>query len=345
MGIVLVSFTPIDAPGGVPRWNRDFVRGFPGARHYSWWDVLPHVGGRDDPAVPEWDKARVLAQYLIWSGKVRAGDVVIGDGFWTDGFFGPTSPVPPENVISVCHGIWSHLTKEDVDAGKSPEFPDHHRVQVSHRQHVLRMGGRLVAVSDFIAHQMREQWGFTSHVINNGVDLDEWRPLTADEPVPSPYIVHGATTLNKGSDHISLLRSSVDVPVLSLDEASHSFSVSKGAALRGATLVVQPSAYEGNSYFILEALASGVPIVAYRVGLLFSLSDRLRASGLNPCVGCTIDRKLRSPQETVKVARFVLSSVLRDRSPYAPRQAAQLFSVERFHEEWRKFLDATPASR
>jgi len=345
MGIVLVSFTPLDAPGGVPRWNRDFILGVPEARHYSWWDVLPHVGGVDIPGVPEWDKARVLAQYLTWSGKVRADDIIVGDGFWTEGFLGATSPVRPENVISVCHGIWSHLTKEDVEAGKSPEFPEHHRVQVAHRRRVLDTGARLVAVSDFIADQMREQWGFSSVVINNGVDLDEWRPPLPDEQPKTPYIAHGATTLNKGSDHIDLLRRSVDVPVWSLDEAAQHFGVAKNVALRNATLVVQPSAYEGNSYFILESLASDVPVVAYRVGLLHSLSARLRSEGLNPCVGCTIDRRRRSPQETVKVAKFVLDSVLRDKSCYTPREAAELFSVDNFRRDWRNLIDAFSQGR
>src|SRR5260370_15970003 len=130
--IVLISYTPLDSGGGVPRWNRDVISEVPGARHYWWWDALPAVGGQD-MNISEWDKAKVLARYLLWSKKIGPNDIVIADGFWADGY-------DPKLTICVRHGIWSHLTKEMADAGIQPEFPQHHAVPVDFTPRFLAAG-------------------------------------------------------------------------------------------------------------------------------------------------------------------------------------------------------------
>lgn len=331
MSIVLISYTPLDAGGGVPRWNRDFVSCFPGTKHYSWSDVPGH----DAHAAgnwPEWDRARILARYLLQSKKVTSNDIVIADGFWADGYF-------PDRTVCVRHGIWSHLTKEMADAGMQPEFPAHHAVQVDFTRRHLANGGKIVAVSDFIARQCKLQWGFEMGVINNAIDLEKFRPADKRVSRKRPIIIHGVTTANKGIDHIDLVRQSMPFAnVLLLDEAAKHLGLGKYEALAQADLVVQPSAYEGNSYFILETLACNVPLVAYNVGLLNSLSEICQREKVRHVVGCIIDRKLYSPQETAKVSRFILDSVIRDRTQYNPREVAELFSIQRFGTEWRSFL-------
>lgn len=331
--IVLISYTPLDAPGGVPRWNRDFVSGFPGAKHYSWWDFLKDQRASDSN-IPEWEKAKLLNRWLTFTSRIWKHHTIIADGFW-----GEDLSERGYNVISVAHGIWSHLTKEMADAGMQPEFPAHHAVQVRHRTNHLKRGGRIVAVSDFISRQMKLQWGFESHVINNAIDLDKFRPAKDRFPRARPLIIHGVTTANKGFDHVRAVESTVDADVLLLDQAAEKLGIEKYAALAQADLVVQPSAYEGNSYFVLETLASGVPIVAYNVGLLNALSEICDRNGIECCVGAIIARSLRSPEETAKVTKFILSSVMRPHSTYNPRQVAELFSVQKFHEEWRKYLE------
>jgi glycosyltransferase involved in cell wall biosynthesis len=330
--IVLISYTPKDAGGGVPRWNRDFIRGFPGTVHYSWTDFLKDQAPITPPDMPEWDKAKILNAWLKWAKLVTKDDIIIADGFWgtnLDGF----------NVISVAHGIWSHLTKEDVDAGKTPEFPAHHAVQVEYRRRHLALGGKIVAVSDFISRQMKLQWNYDSEVINNAIDLEKFVPAKERVPRKGPLIIHGVTTGNKGFDHIETIGRMATCDVMVLDDAQRALGLAKYESLSQADLVVQPSAYEGNSYFVLETLACGVPIVAYNVGLLNSISEICHKKGLDCKIGCVIDRKYRSPQETLKVTKFILESVLRDRSQYNPREVAQLFSLQRFHEEWRDYLE------
>lgn len=333
--IVLLSFTPLDAGGGVPRWNRDFIAGFPGTKHYSYSDVPgAPLGGYS-----EWDAAYWLNRWLHTTRKITKDDIVISDGFW-----GEHLSELGYNVISVAHGIWSHLTKDDVVAGMQPDFPMHHAVQVKHRHDHLARGGKIVAVSDFISEQMKLQWGYDSHVINNAIDLEKFHPATADEwgswhDTDEPVIIHGVTTVNKGFDHIEAVKNAVSAEVMLLDEAAKKWEMDKYKALRLAHLVVQPSAYEGNSYFVLETLASDVPIVAYNVGLLNSISRIAKKNGIQACIGGVIDRKFRSPQETAKVTRFILDSVMRDRSVYNPREVAKLFSIQRFHDEWRTYLE------
>jgi len=331
--IILLSFTSLNAGGGVPRWNRDFVAGFPGTKHFSWDDVPKAPIG----ASSEWDAAFSLNMWLHLTKKVSKDDIIISDGFW-----GERLSDLGYNVISVAHGIWSHLTKEDVDAGKQPDFPQHHAVQVKHRKDHLARGGKIVAVSDFISNQMRLQWGFDSRVINNAIDLEKFKPPTSRVPLERPLVIHGVTNSNKGFDHIRAVEKALDgiADVMLLDDAAKKLGVDKYEALGHASLVVQPSAYEGNSYFVLETLACDVPIVAYNVGLLNSISKICTCEGEQMCcIGDVIDRKYRTPENTAKVAKFILQSVLRERSLYAPRKMASHFSIQRFHEEWRKYLE------
>lgn len=334
--IVLISFTSLNAGGGVPRWNRDFVSGFPGTKHFSWDDVPRAPVG----ALNEWDAAFTLNMWLHLNKKVSREDIIISDGFW-----GERLSDLGYNVISVAHGIWSHLTKDDVDAGKQPEFPTHNSIQVKHRRDHLARGGKIVAVSDFISDQMKLQWGFNSHVINNAVDLDKFKgspqKISHGKFFDGRIVIHGVTTANKGFDHIEAVKQALpDDKVLLLDEAAEFLKLPKYEALANADLVVQPSAYEGNSYFILETLACDVPIVAYNVGLLYRISEIARANGIQACLGGLIDRKYRSSQETAKVTKWILDSVSRDKSVYNPREVASLFSIQRFHEQWREYLES-----
>lgn len=323
MRYVLVSFTPAEWPGGVNRWNRDFMRMFPEFVHYSWWDVLKAYPNTPD-SLPEWEKAKVLSQYLLRTGRVSDGDVVIADSFWADGY-------DPAYTYCVRHGIWSHLTKEDVDAGKQPEFPQHHAVQVAHTRKHLAAGGKVVAVSDFIADQLKQQWGWDVHVINNAVDLDECKPIP-NGPLNKQYkIIHGSTTANKGLDHIEYLKEKLgdSVGIFSLDEAAEMMKCSKMEALATANLVVHPSAYEGNSMFVLESLACDVPVVSYDVGLMWlAKKERVHLAGV---IG---DRRQRSPQKTLEMVEEAMSQEHQLGIKISPRSWVSQFSLQNWKQEW-----------
>jgi glycosyltransferase involved in cell wall biosynthesis len=279
--------------------------------------------------LPEWEKARVLNNHLVSAKKLLPTDVVVADGFWAAGL---------EHMglaISHSHGIWSHLTKEDVDAGKPPDMPYHHAAQVSFRRRWTGLKKHITAVSDFIAYELDRQWGFAVDcVIDNGVDTDVFKPIERGVvlEVINPLIIHGVndrTNQNKGWDHIELLKQHFG-NVFSLDEASAYWpKLTKAEVLARADLVVHPSGYEGNSMFVAEAMACGVPVIGYDVGYLWSVRNVL---------GCVIDRTKRSPE-------FMLAAVEdASKNETAMRhwgeQAHQLAPTkESFVLNWRSYVE------
>lgn len=337
--IVTISYTGLDAPGGVPRWNRDLHSAFADAEikpvHYCWQDFAWHAG---DASIAEWDRARVLNGWLRSTGRITGKETVLVDGFWGLGL--EWHP----NVISVSHGNWSHTTHDDVLNGIPPEFPFHHQQQLDYRRRHLARGGKIVAVSDFIANQCKVQWGMDTDVINNGIDTEKFRPNPRVHGRGRRLIIHGTTTANKGFEHTEALKNSFPGDdVLLLDEAQKLFALEDKYDVLGlADLVVHPSAHEGNSYFVLETLACGVPILTYNVGLMWELW----MYGFEGRIGKIVDRRYRSPQTTVTEAYNLLSSPERLKwMRETTRQMATAYSIEKFREQWRDYIlryDETP---
>lgn len=339
--IVTISYTDLDAPGGVPRWNRDFHSSFVGAskekqiyqaEHFCW-DNFPITEFSVDH-IPEWEKAKLLNNYLLSRKWIRPNDIIVADGFWLSGL----EHLP--YTVSVCHGIWGHVTKADVDAGKQPDFPLHHAAQVAYRQKLWNQKKRMVAVSDFIADNMKDIWGWEVPVINTGIDLDLWRPHEDQHILP--VIVHGINdkgNINKGWDHIEAVKASMNIKarILSFDEfveqesrvLNRRSNIKKNEVLGIADLCLIPSAYEGNSLFCLEALACNVPIVSYNVGLPY------RAWNSDADIGVIIDRRNRFPLETVNAVIEALENI----NSYKPREWVSQFSIENFRTNWRSYIE------
>lgn len=333
--IVTISFTGLEAPGGVPKFNRDLHATFPDREclHFCWADY-PYSDRIDTIQLPEWEKARVLNLYLIKSRKIDREDVVVADGFWAWGL--ESFPF----AISHSHGIWGHVTHWDVLQGIKPENPHHHAAQIAFRDSWTSLGKHITAVSDFIAYEMERQWGFkVDRVINNGVDVDRWVPRTYYLDRKRPLIIHGINdrgNLNKGWDHIELLKTEIDADVLSLDEAAEFVSGTKTFAMQQADLVVHPSGYEGNSMFVAEAMASGVPVIGYDVGYLWKLS------GEYPLV---MDRRLRGIDMTLQMTRNALDDCnkelmgsLRGQYGFCRKHAAHDLDIKVFQYNWREYV-------
>lgn len=300
--------------------------------------------------LPEWERARTLNHYLLQRRLVTSDDVVIADGFWADGL-----EILPK-AVSHSHGIWGHVTKEDVDRGIRPENPMHHAVQVEFRRRWIRAKRHITAVSEFIADQMELQWGFkVDRVINNGVDTEEYRPGRTISggndregyiclnhwPRKRPLVIHGVndrSNLNKGWDHIQAIIDTVDVDVMSLDEARESCRqldphAGNAQAICQADLVVHPSGFEGNSMFVAEALSCGIPVVGYNVGYMWSLWKVLGT--------CVMDRNLRSPVYTAAYVKSVLEAPdLLPTMGYIAREVAlKDLSKENFARSWREYVE------
>jgi glycosyltransferase involved in cell wall biosynthesis len=269
-------------------------------------------------------------------GLVKKDDIVLTDGFWGLGL------EEFQNVVSVAHGNWSHTTKSDVDAGIQPDFPYHHHQQLEYRTRHLARGGRIVAVSDFIADQCKFQWNFDIPVINNGIETSKFVPRYEYLPRKRPLVIHGVTNSNKGFDHITALKRELKADVVLLDDAGDHFGgIPKYQALAQADLVAIPSAHEGFGYFCLESLSVGVPVVAYAVGLPYLYAKNNGCVDTGPYVigdpGIVVaERYRRDPAEFVKAAKVAL---IADPSFFSPRSFAENFSIERFRREWRGYVN------
>jgi glycosyltransferase involved in cell wall biosynthesis len=199
----------------------------------------------------------------------------------------------------------------------------------------------MTAVSKFIAREMFLQWGFeVERVIDNGVDTRVYRPALQRVDRPRPIVIHGVndvTNENKGWRHIKELEEYLDADVMSLDHAYSRMSstgLSKPEVLAQADLIVHSSGFEGNSMFIAESLACGVPIVAYNVGYL---SEFFGDRAVN--IGVIMDRRSRSPKLTLDSCREVLSSSpgVRMQMGLVAQELAP--SLDRFVSQWRSYVE------
>lgn len=338
--LITVSYTGLNASGGVPKFNRDLHAAFPDREciHYCWSDY-PYSDRADVIMLPEWDKARILNLYLLRSRKVTHDDTVVADGFWAWGL----ESIP--HAISHSHGIWGHVTWKDTQRGTEPENPFHHAAQVAFRGTWTRLGKRFTAVSEFIAFEMDAQWGFrVNRIINNGVDTEVFRPSTRDTNLNDLLIIHGVNdrgNINKGWDHIEALKEGIPgAHVLSLDEAQtllgrYDEPWTKAETLAAADIVVHPSGFEGNSMFVAEALACGVPVVGYDVGYLWVVDREY-----GPTV---MDRDWRSPDLTVQTVKGLLddpdhASKLAGPDGLSRRLALRDLDIKVFRQRWRAYV-------
>lgn len=323
--IVLISLMPRDIPGGVSRWVNDFFKAFShrDVVHYNIADLFKRFGQR---MMAEWESAEFLNRYLVQRGLVTKDDTFIVDGFWGLG-------LPLDwNVTSVCHGTWARRVKSDLEKGIPAEFPEQMHVQLGYWKNLVDNGGKIIAVSEFAQWDLQETWGLPSEVINNVIDPVEFspRPRIYRE---RPLIIHGVTSKVKSSDHILYLQSKLrGADIWLLDEAAARLNMPKYEALAQADLVAIPSHYEGNSYFTLEALSVGVPIVCYDVGMpwwAFRNGYRYKAGDIIPYEEFGPERFLSS----------VNSVLAEDRQNLNPRELASLFTPERFRSEWKAYLE------
>lgn len=335
--LVTISFTGLNAGGGVPKFNRDLHAVFPDREclHFCW-DDFPFSQSPDLIVMPEWEKARLLNGYLLKSRLVTQEDVVVADGFWAWGL--ESLPL----AISHSHGIWGHVTWKDLQRGVEPENPFHHAAQIAFRGTWTKLGKPLTAVSDFIADNMYSIWGFESHVINNGVDTSVWKPSQKTKH-ESYLIIHGVndrSNANKGWDHIkAVIDECPNAIVMTLDDYAKEQHLSKPQALADADLVVHPSGYEGNSMFIAEALSCGVPVVGYNVGFLATLDKHWTSD----VVGRILDRDWRAPWETAKAVKELLYDMGSDMREWMGREARKVavnnLSIELFRHNWNRYVE------
>jgi glycosyltransferase involved in cell wall biosynthesis len=242
--------------GGVAVWGRFLEKHFNDDYEVVWYAFNDYIGS--DNNTIESEKARSFGKWLIDNEMLRGADTIFVDGFW-----GMSLP-DDMPVISVIHGIWTHPTREVVDDGllKIRQFLFEKQLE-----YWRNTSHKLVCVSPFVQRILKDEHGIETQLIPNVTYLDDtFVPIEKTKPL----ILHGITAKHKGSDilnHIKCSDAFANFDIMSLDEAGKHFNVRKEWAMANADVLFAPSAWEANSYLLLEAMAFDIPIITYNTGL------------------------------------------------------------------------------
>jgi glycosyltransferase involved in cell wall biosynthesis len=175
-------------------------------------------------------------------------------------------------------------------------------------------------VNELRAYGIRDK----TKIIYHGVDLEVYKPLH-DE---GGLFMYGATSNRKGLDIIQAIMALLpDHPIEAMNEYS-CVPENKARRLNDAMCLLAPTRHEGNAYLLIEALACGVPLIAFRTGLACEMDER--------CGHITDDI---APQNFVRLM-VKAENPLPDFEGYDSRGwAEEHCDYETFAREWRSFLD------
>lgn len=238
-------------------------------------------------------------------------DIIIADGYAINDFAGRKDT----KLISVVHGsIKEFALRTKTENNNIGPIKWQH--EAWNKSHITK-----VAVSESAAHYVSKHHGAKVEVIiPNGVDTSLFVPKHS-ESVRKPLVIDAANDYNKNAfnrlgEIQKLAKDSFDFEYLGAAIGEEHIKMVRG------DIAIQPSLYEGNSYFLLEAMACDLPVVVSKCGLAeFSLPNT---------VGEIIDW-------TAPASDFVaaLNKVWDNYTCYSPREwVLENASFEQFAKKW-----------
>jgi glycosyltransferase involved in cell wall biosynthesis len=269
---VLVVSPAVGNTGGVERTS-DLLRRTLEARDWTVELVVP-----DEPP-PRWASRTGVSP--LWSSRRLMADLPPADLMISSSSYGLFAPEGLPR-IHVFHGtLIEHTIRGDLD------LPLRERARRAFGSVVAEggagRGATRVAVSESAAREVRRWYREdVDEVIPNGVDTDVFRPRDRAEarerfgldPDARYALFVGRTEVRKGADLLlpscaqagyellvagaSTLDGGRELGMLSPEETAWAYAA--------ADCILFPTRYEACSWVVLEALASGTPLVTTRVG-------------------------------------------------------------------------------
>jgi len=293
-----------DKIGGVPVHCKLLQRVFPEAIHLTCSKVGVTKGTFEEMSY----NLGYLAEH---KGLIKPDDIVITDGFWGCGLSNQ------DRVIVVCHGILSG------DVGLQ------HPISQYQKKHMER--NHVVSVSINAAQECIRDYQFTCDtVIMNGIDLDIFCP---PQVPPGAFVLGtidpmGKCRITKFNGLIDRLKADFTIQNV---QGDWPYAVAKEYQKCSAYLHL--SRYEGCSYAVNEALATGLPIIATPTGLIGNYQAFLNEYKL------PIGEILTSVTPTYEEVKASVLKVQREYSTYKPLEWCQKYcNFQLFKKEWTNYI-------
>ena len=266
-------------------------------------------------SIPNPDKALMLG---AWAEAEIKFDVAVSDGYWGSG-------ITERPVVPVIHGTWAQF---HLNMGGSPWTNIEVRAQHAafNAPNSWPVACSPAAAKELEDHHHRRP----ATVILHGIDLEEFYPLKQGNFDPPPVVLHAASNTKKGSAIIPAIARQLrpDFNVFYLDAGAGQ----EAQAFQRGDIFLHPSKHEGNAYALLEALATGLPIITTPVGLFASIEDGLVGRVLP--LSATVSQWAAAVRDVWGDG----TTPYRQYARAARQMAYKTASLQRFSEAWVHFL-------
>jgi glycosyltransferase involved in cell wall biosynthesis len=243
--------------GGVERWARELTARLPALGGY---EVIKPPRALSHRAGHAWEQ-------LYLPARTRRATALLCPA--------NLAPLAARNAVVVIH---------DAAALRHPGWysPAYARLQRALLPRIARRARQVITVSDFSRNELRDLLGVDARVVYGGVD-PRFSPDAEPASWPRPYVLTVASqTARKNLRQLVPVAKRIDVLVAgghrpqfarehgleALTLLGHVDDADLPGLYTGAEAFVLPSLYEGFGLPVLEAMASGTPVLAANAGAL-----------------------------------------------------------------------------